>query len=106
MPDLSTLPAIYSEVLEVLTLPDPAPQEKLDSPAYAVVRRLPHITIAQAATALDGLNRLGFIRVKYLLGPVSPMRTENPREWITEEGWSMLAAAERASGDYSTLRVW
>lgn len=98
MPDLATLPPIYYEVLEALTLPDPAPQEQLDSPAYAVVRRLPHLTIAQAATALDGLNGLGFIRVKYLMGPVSPMRTENTRGWITEEGWRELGMETEPSG--------
>lgn len=96
--DLSTLPAVFREVLEALTLPDPAPRRTIDSAVDAVHRRLRSRSQDEIRVALDRLNALGLTAVPYVLGMVSPTATAQPNKWITEEGWEALGMVRGQPG--------
>lgn len=96
--DLSTLPSISRQALEVLQLPDPAPRHVVDTVAGAVARRMPGVSEAEIEVALRGLQALRLVVAPYLGAVVSPRVTADPREWITEEGWNALRG-QTAKGD-------
>jgi len=73
-----------------MTLPDPQPQEMLDSPSAAIHRRLPELPAEQAAEILHDLNLLGLTAVPYIQGMVNPTSTADLEKWITPEGRDML----------------
>jgi hypothetical protein len=87
---LETLPPLYREVLEALSLPDPAPRHSVDSAVDAVQRRLRSRSRDEIRLALERLNALGLTSVPYIPGMVSPAATAQPSKWITEEGWEAL----------------
>jgi hypothetical protein len=84
------IPPSHLAVLQAMTQPDPQPPEKLDSPAFAICRRLPDLTPSQAMDILQNLNALGFTDVPYIEGMLSPAATADLTKWITEKGWEAL----------------
>jgi len=93
--DLRRLPPIFTQVLQALQLPDPAPRHVVDTVVGAVARRLSRVPEAEIEVTLRGLQSLGLVALPYLDAAVSPRVTAEPREWITEEGLEALNAARR-----------
>lgn len=73
-----------------MTQTDPAPRERIDSPAAAVCRRLPDLDFSRAAEILCTLNGLGLTKVPPVAGTVSPAATTDLTKWIREEWWRAL----------------
>jgi hypothetical protein len=88
--DLSTLPPIYTQVLQALQLPDPAPRHVIDGVVHAVARRLPGVPEEEIARAIQALNALRLVMVPYVHGSVAPRATADANSWITAEGWEAL----------------
>lgn len=84
------LPSRVLAVLEAMTRPDPGSPLDFDSPAAAISRRLPRISTAKAVEALYTLKVLGLINIAHVSGTTTSRATENLKQWITPEGWTVL----------------
>ncbi|MBZ5589660.1 MAG: hypothetical protein LAO05_13970 [Acidobacteriia bacterium] len=77
-------------LLQAMTRPDPRPPMDLDNPVAAIARRVPGTPIEEVIGAVRAMNNLGLTQVPSVLGAVSGRVTENPKDWITQEGWKAL----------------
>ena len=84
------LPPSHLAVLEAMTRPDPRPPRDFDNPAEAIARRLPGTPLEEVVRAIRAMNALGLTQVPYVLGTVTARVTQDPRDWITDEGWKAM----------------
>ena len=78
-------------LLEAMLKPDPQPPTDVtDSPADAMARRMPELSVIEASNLLYATNALGLTDVPHIFGKVSAERTADPSKWITVQGWKAM----------------
>jgi hypothetical protein len=82
-------------VLVAMTCADPESPDGLDSPAQAVLRRLPNFTVQQAAGIVGGLSALRLTKVPHLERMMPLEATADLTQWITDEGWEAVGGSQR-----------
>ena len=96
------LTPLFTIVLEAMTEPDPEPPRDFDNAVEAVARRLPETPLEEIVRAVRAMNALGLIQAPYLLGKVSARTTQDPKQWITDEGWNALGMETETPGHHSS----